>query len=154
MRIQILILGCKGLKSFLAQWAIVQASHPLTKSIDNRWIETHQWHYKSSWLITHGLTDRRPITLWRNWPIRSITRVWYNSLWLGRWLPHRLSKHQLLSQQKSYSELHSPGWSYSTYLWRSWTLSLTYFLCHLALIHELLELGDKENRKSTQGKEF
>ena len=39
----------------------------------------------------------------RNWPIRSITRVWYhqltwyNSLWLWRWLPHRLSKRQSLS---------------------------------------------------------
>ena len=38
-----------------------------------------------------------------NWPIRSITRVlyhqltWYNSLWLWRWLPHRLSKRQSLS---------------------------------------------------------
>ena len=42
MRIQILILGLKGLKSFLAQWAIVQASPPLTKSIDNERIKTHQ----------------------------------------------------------------------------------------------------------------
>ena len=38
-----------------------------------------------------------------NWPIRTIARVqyhqltWYNSLWLWRWLLHRLSKHQSLS---------------------------------------------------------
>ena len=32
--------------------------------------------------------------------------------------------------------------------------TLTFFICHLALIHELLELGVKENRKSTQGKHF
>ena len=51
----------------------------------------------------HGLTDKRPI-IWRlNWPIGSITRVknhqrtWYNSLWLWRWLPYRLSKCQSLS---------------------------------------------------------
>ena len=37
-------------------------------------------------------------TLRRNWPIRSITRILYhqvtryNSLWLWRWLPRRLSK--------------------------------------------------------------
>ena len=43
------------------------------------------------------------ITLRRNWPIRSITRVLYhqlkryNSLWLWRWLPRRLSKRQSLS---------------------------------------------------------
>ena len=56
---------------------------------ENTRIEKHQWHYESSLPIT-----------WRlNWPIRLITRVyyhqltWYNSLWLWRWLPHRLSKH-------------------------------------------------------------
>ena len=44
-----------------------------------------------------------PITSRRNWPIRSITRVkyhqltCYNSLWLWRRLPHRLSKRQSLS---------------------------------------------------------
>ena len=48
------------------------------------------------------ITDRRPITSRRNWPIRSITRVyhqltWYNSLWLWRWPPLRLSKRQSLS---------------------------------------------------------
>ena len=71
---------------------------------DNRRIERRtngisslhsHWH--------HGLTDRRPITSALNWPIRSITRVkyhqltWYNSLWLWRWLLHRLSKRQSLS---------------------------------------------------------
>ena len=51
----------------------------------------------------HGWTNRRPITSRLNWPIRPITRVqyhqltWYNSLWLWRWLPHRLSKRQSLS---------------------------------------------------------
>ena len=53
-------------------------------------------------LCSATLTNRRPITSRRNWPIRSITRVyhqltWYNSLWLWRWLPHRLSKRQSLS---------------------------------------------------------
>ena len=50
-----------------------------------------------------GLTDGQPVTSQLNWPIRSITRVqhhqltWYNSLWLWRWLPHRLLKCQSLS---------------------------------------------------------
>ena len=53
----------------------------------------------------HGLTDRRPITSRHNSSIKSITRVkyhqlaWYNSLWLWRWLPNRLSKHQSLSKK-------------------------------------------------------
>ena len=44
-----------------------------------------------------------PITSQRNWPVRSITRVkyhqltCYNSFWLWRRLPHRLSKRQSLS---------------------------------------------------------
>ena len=51
----------------------------------------------------HGLTERRPITSRLNWPVRSITRfechqlTLYNSLWLWRWLRHRLSKRQFLS---------------------------------------------------------
>ena len=58
---------------------------------------------KCSWPITSRLHWQSTITLWLNLPIRSITRVWYhqlmwyNSLWLGRWLPHRLSKRQSLS---------------------------------------------------------
>ena len=42
------------------------------------------------------------MTLRLSWPIRSINRVqyhqlrWYNSFWLWRWLPHRLSKRQSL----------------------------------------------------------
>ena len=57
---------------------------------------------KCSWPIS-PLHWQSTITSWLNLPIRSITRVWYrqlmwyNSLWLGRWLPHRLSKRQLLS---------------------------------------------------------
>ena len=44
------------------------------------------------------------MTLRLNWPIRSINSVqyhqltWYNSFWLWRWLPHKLSKrHSLLT---------------------------------------------------------
>ena len=56
-------------------------------------------------LLLFLITDRRPIISRRNWPIRSITKsiilhhqlMWYNSLWLWRWLPHRLSKSQSLS---------------------------------------------------------
>ena len=57
----------------------------------NRRIETRQWD--------NDLTMTSPL----NWPIRSKTRVnyhrltRYNSLWLWRWLPHRLSKRQSLS---------------------------------------------------------
>ena len=65
----------------------------------------HQWHSRVfiATNITAGLTDRRPITSRLNWPIRSISRVychqltWYSTLWLWRWLPHRLSKGQSLS---------------------------------------------------------
>ena len=71
---------------------------------------------------------RDKVTLWRNWPIRSITRVyyhqlaWYNySLWLWRWLPHRLQNVSHCQQQHSYSGLRSPGRLNSTYFWNdSW----------------------------------
>ena len=53
--------------------------------------------------ILHSSTGKRLITSRLNQSIRSITRVqyhqltWYNSLWLWRWLSHRLSKHKSLS---------------------------------------------------------
>ena len=49
---------------------------------------------------SYGLTDRWQKTSPLNWPIRSLYRVeyhqltWYNSVWLWRWLPHRLSKRE------------------------------------------------------------
>ena len=73
----------------------------LTKTIDGSKRTNHITNLHSQW--HHGLTDRRPIKSRLNWPIRSLTRVWYhqltwyNSLWLWRWLPHRLSKRQSLS---------------------------------------------------------
>ena len=59
---------------------------------------------------------------WLNWPIRSITRVkyhqltWYNSLWLWRWPPHRLSKRLLL-----WTGLCSPGRSIKDNFKIRWT---------------------------------
>ena len=59
--------------------------------------------YKPKLSFDHGLTDRRPVTWRRNWPIRSITRIQYhqltryNSLWLWRWLVCTLSKRQSLT---------------------------------------------------------
>ena len=40
-----------------------------------------------------------------------------NSLWLWRWLLHRLSKFSHCQQQQSCSALHSCGWSNLTYFW-------------------------------------
>ena len=52
----------------------------------------------------------RPITSYLSWPINQLNQsnrvknqslipstAWHNSLWLWRWLPHRLSKRQSLS---------------------------------------------------------
>ena len=75
----------------------------------NRRIETRQWD--------NDLTMTSPL----NWPIRSKTRVnyhrltRYNSLWLWRWLPHRLSKRQSLSTKVLF-RTSSPGRSCSAYL--------------------------------------
>ena len=47
-----------------------------------------------------------------------VSLKWYRSLWLWRWLPHRLSEHQSLSTSTVLSEgLPSPWRSYSTYWW-------------------------------------
>ena len=43
--------------------------------------------------------------------------VWYNSLWLWRWLPQRLSNVSHYQQQLSCSGLRSPGRSNSTCFW-------------------------------------
>ena len=75
-------------------------NHCLTVTIDRSKRTNDISSLHSLW---HGLTDRRPITSRLNWPITSTTRVkyhqlaWYKSLWLWRWLPHRLSKCQSLS---------------------------------------------------------
>ena len=64
----------------------------------------------------HGLTDRRPITSRLNWQIRSITKVLYyqltryNSLWLWRWLPRRLSKRQWLTTIGTLSKVDEKPW--------------------------------------------
>ena len=70
------------------------------------------------------VSSRRKVVI-GYWPIRSITRVkyhqltWYNSLWLWRWLPHRLSKRHCHCQQQSYLGLSSSGRSNSTwYFWK------------------------------------
>ena len=57
-------------------------------------------------IIMACITDRPSITITSqlNWPVRSITIVkchplmWFNSLWLWRWLPHTLPKCQSLSR--------------------------------------------------------
>ena len=75
----------------------------------------------------HGLTDRRPITSRLNWPIRSIARVyyhhlpWHNSFWLWRWLPHRLSKRNLLSTTVLFTTTFTR--TIIPYLLRKWHLS-------------------------------
>ena len=88
---------------------------------DNRWIKRHQWH-ESSYQKHHGLSDRRPITSRLNRPIRSITRVKYhqltryNSLWLWRWQPHRLSKRQSPSTTVLFRTTFTQTITHSTYL--------------------------------------
>ena len=63
------------------------------------------------------------IKLWfmtiKSWQIPSniINQLmWYNLLWLWRWLLHRLSTAPFC-QQQPYSGLHSTGKSYPTFLW-------------------------------------
>ena len=72
---------------------------------------------------SYGLSDRWQKTSPLNWPIRSLYRVeyhqltWYNSVWLWRWLPHRLSKREWRSTITVLSRALSPiqdSYSYST----------------------------------------
>ena len=70
----------------------------------------------------HGLNERRPITSRLNQPIRSITRVkyhqlmCYNSLWLWRWQPHRLSKCQSQATTVLFGTTFTQMITHSTYL--------------------------------------
>ena len=90
-----------------------------------------------------GLTDRQPITsLLNNWPIKSITRVWYYQL-TSCDTTHFDSEDDYRTgcrnvshcqQQQSYSGLCSPRRSYSTYLWNdSWVQT---FHCFIELLNK------------------
>ena len=72
--------------------------------------DRHQWHWV---FIANNITvyrQSRPITSYLSWPINQLNQsnrvnnqslipstAWHNSLWLSRWLPHRLSKRQSVS---------------------------------------------------------